>query len=304
MKKNRKEFNVVAISRGANIVVSTIIGLLALSCVAPYFIAFLISFASKNAIDQYGYQLIPSEFSFEAYRILSLFGKEIRTAYLTTIFIVVVGTALVLLITTSYGYVISRKDFRWSKHLTFYVFFTMLFNAGMVPNYMIIARVLGLKNTVWALIVPLLVNPYWIIIARTFFQMTVPGEIIESAKIDGAGELRIYRQIILPVSLPVVATIGLFATIGYWNSWFEAMLYIDIDSLNTLQYLLIRIQSNIEFLTKNASLIGPEAAAMVQNLPRQSFMMALMVVSTLPLVFAYPYFQRYIVGGLTIGSVK
>ncbi|QUI22079.1 carbohydrate ABC transporter permease [Vallitalea pronyensis] len=304
MRKKKYDFNVVAISKRSNIVVSVIIGIIAISCITPYLIAFLISFASKSSIDMYGYQLIPSAFSLESYKILSLFGTEIRNAYLTTIFVVVVGTVLVLLITTTYGYVISRRDFRWSKHLTFYVFLTMLFSAGMVPNYMIITRVLNLKNTVWALIVPALVNPYWIIIAKTFFQMTVPKEIIESAKIDGATEMTIYRKIVMPVSLPVIATIGLFSTIGYWNSWFEAMLYIDVDYLNSLQYLLIRIQANIDFLIKNASLIGPEAQSMVQNLPKQSFMMALMVVSTLPLVLAYPYFQRYIVGGLTIGSVK
>lgn len=302
--RKKKEFNVVAISKRANVIVTFLVAVIAISCTAPYVIAFLISFASKKSIDMNGYQLIPSQFSLEAYRILGLFGKELSTAYMTTIFVVVVGTLMALLITTTYGYVISRSDFRWSKHLTMYVFLTMLFNAGMVPNYMIITKVLSLKNTVWALILPLVVNPYWIIIARTFFKMTVPKEIIESAKIDGANEMRIYWKIVMPVSLPVVATIGLFSTIAYWNSWFEAMLYIDVDYLNTLQYLLIRIQANIDFLTKNASLIGPEAQSMVQDLPKQSFMMALMVVSTLPLVLAYPYFQRYIVGGLTVGSVK
>ncbi len=302
--KKKKEFNVVAVSKKSNVIISIIVGIIAISCIAPYLIAFLISFASKNSMDMNGYQIIPSEFSLEAYRILTLFGAEIKAAYVTTIFIVVVGTLLALLITTTYGYVISRSDFRWSRHLTMYVFITMLFNAGMVPNYMIITKVLGLKNTVWALIVPLVINPYWIIIARTFFKMTVPREIIESAKIDGAKEMAIYWKIVMPVSLPVVATIGLFSTITFWNSWFEAMLYIDVDYLNTLQYLLIRIQANVDFLVKNASLIGPEAQAMVRDLPKQSFMMALMIVSTLPLVMAYPFFQRYIVGGLTIGSVK
>lgn len=300
----KKNYNAVAISKKANIFLSVIIGFIALLCVLPYIIAVLMSFASKQSIESNGYQIIPSEFSLEAYRVLSLFKNQIIDAYFTTIFTVVIGTFLVLLFTTTYGYVISRRDFRWSKVLTFYIFFTMLFNAGIVPNYMIVTRILGLKNSIWALILPLVINPYWIIITRTFFRMTIPEAIIESARIDGANELRIYSKIILPVSLPVIATVGLFSTITYWNAWFESMLYIDKESLNTLQYLLIRIQNNIAFITKNASLIGPEAMKIVEKLPQQSFMMALAVVATLPLVLAYPFFQRYIVGGLTVGSIK
>ena len=300
----KKNYNAVAISKKANIFLSIIIGFISLLCVVPYIIAVLMSFASKQSIESNGYQIIPSEFSLEAYRVLSLFKNQIIDAYFTTIFTVVIGTFLVLLFTTTYGYVISRRDFRWSKVLTFYIFFTMLFNAGIVPNYMIVTRILGLKNSIWALILPLVINPYWIIITRTFFRMTIPEAIIESARIDGANELRIYSKIILPVSLPVIATVGLFSTITYWNAWFESMLYIDKESLNTLQYLLIRIQNNIAFITKNASLIGPEAMKIVEKLPQQSFMMALAVVATLPLVLAYPFFQRYIVGGLTVGSIK
>ena len=180
----------------------------------------------------------------------------------------------------------------------------MLFSGGMVASYLINTKFLGIKDTIFALILPICVSSFHIIILRTFFKTTIPDAIIESAKIDGASELTLFLRIVLPISLPAIATIALFLTLGFWNDWFNAMLYIDDNSLIPLQYLLIKLETTMEFLANNTAMMGTSATTAAMNLPKESAKMAIVVITTLPIVFAYPFFQKYFVSGLTVGAVK
>ena len=177
----------------------------------------------------------------------------------------------------------------------------MLFAAGMIPNYIVVTKLLKLKDSIWALILPLALNPFNIIVMRTFFKRNVPNAIIESGRIDGASEFRIFLQIVLPLAVPGIATISLFAAIGFWNDWFSALLYINSESLFPLQYLLTKIQANLNYNAGNVGLSTQTAGA---SLPREASRMAMVVISVLPIVLTYPFFQKYFVTGLTIGGVK
>jgi putative aldouronate transport system permease protein len=229
--------------------------------------------------------------------------SQILQAYGVTIFVTVVGTFISVSIIAMYAYAISRKQFRYRKQFTFIAFFTMLFSGGMVPFYIVMTQFLGLRNSVWALILPLAVNAFYIIIMRTFFQRTVPEAILESARIDGAGELRIFFTIVLPLSIPGIATIALFSTLAYWNDWFNALLFIDNPNLVPLQSLLMRIENNLDFIRQNAMLTN-QNSTILASIPQDSARMAMVVIATLPIALSYPFFQKYFIKGLTIGGVK
>lgn len=291
------------VKSSTNIVLLVVLGIIAFLCVAPYILSISISLTSSEYIATEGFAFIPREITTDAYQAIFSNFSDIASAYLVSIIVTVVGTIFALSVTMSLGYVISRKDFKYRNSLTFFIFFTMLFNAGMTANYMVMTSVLGLYDTIWALILPLVVNPFWIFMARTFFMMTVPDEMIESARIDGASEITILRKMVLPVSLPIIATIGLFSVLTYWNDWFNAKMYIESDHLVTLQYYLVRIQESINYLIQNSAQMGT-AAASASEFPTDALMMAVMVISTIPLVVAYPFFQRYFISGLTIGAIK
>ena len=201
------------------------------------------------------------------------------------------------------GYALSRPNYRLRGFFTWFVFIPMLFSGGLVASYMINAQVLGLKNTYWVLILPICCSSFYIIIMRTFFQTTVPDAIIESAKIDGARQIRIFVQIVLPISLPAIATIGLFYTFAYWNDWMMAKYYLNSNAQNLfpLQYVLISLESNIDFLTRNQQFMGPGEAS---NIPSETIRMAMVMVGVIPIACSYPFFQKYFISGLTIGAVK
>ena len=184
------------------------------------------------------------------------------------------------------------------------VFIPMVFNGGLVSTYFVVGTMLGLKNTVWALIFPLAVSSFNVIICRTFFKTTVPESLIESAKMDGASQLTIFSRIVLPISLPVLATIGLFLCFAYWNDWYQSLLYIDDHKLLSLQALLNQILTNIQMLAKNAATMGASAAEMLANMPQEAARMAIVVIIVLPIACAYPFFQKYFISGLTVGAVK
>lgn len=296
--------SIYSISKPANAIITIIMAFIGLACIFPYLLAVSISFTSEASLVENGFSLIPKEFTTATYDFLFMNWSKLVQAYGNTILVTLVGTAIVLIITLTLGYVLSRKSFKWRNSLSVFIFITMLFNAGMTANYMIMTQVLHLNDTLWALILPLTVNPFWIFIARTYFMTSIPDSIIESATIDGANELTIFRKMILPLSLPVAATIGLFSTLTYWNDWFNAKLYIDSSNLDTLQYFLVRIQESAQYLTNNAATLGAYAVEVVSSLPDQTLMMATMVIATLPLALAYPFFQRYFVSGLTVGAVK
>lgn len=292
-------------SRPTEALFHLILGLFALFCIVPFLFVIIISFTSEESIRQIGYSFLPMEWSVEAFDYVLRMGDMLWRSYFNSFYITVVGTVLSVLITLLYAYPLFRKDFRLRKIFNFASFFTMIFGGGLVPTYIICRNVLGLSENYAALIVPMLFSPFNVIVMRTFLQSSVPMELIEASTIDGSGEYRTLFQIVLPIVKPGVATIALLNALAYWNEWFLALLYIRRNTdVIPLQYLLMQMQRNADFLAKNSHMLGAEAANIAANLPAQSLKMALVVLIVVPIACAYPFFQRYVVAGLTIGSVK
>ena len=300
--KKKRPINSVSIP--AEIIINIILGLFCLCCIIPFIFVIIISFSSEDSIRQIGYSFVPMEWATEAYDYVFKLGDQLWRSYFNSFYITVIGTVLSVLVCMLYSYALFRRDFKFRSFFTFFSFFTMMLGGGLAPTYYVCKNLLGLSDNYWALIIPLLFNPFNVIIMRTFFQSSVPEELIESAAIDGSGEYNTLFKIIVPVSKPGIATIALLNALAYWNEWFTAMLYIREDKFIPLQYLLIKMQRNADYLAKNAGLLGADAVAMSVNLPSESLKMALVVFIVVPITFAYPFFQRYIVAGLTIGSVK
>ncbi|MFB6364098.1 carbohydrate ABC transporter permease [Paenibacillus elgii] len=286
-----------------NVIFNLIAGILAIACVFPFVFVTIISFTDEGTLARNGYRIIPEKWSLEAYRYVFKAGDQLLQSYGVTIAVTVIGTVLSMIMIALFSYAISRKSFKYRNFFSFFAFFTMLFNGGLVPTYIVVTQLLGLKDSIWGLILPLAVNAFYIMIMRTFFSTSVPDAIIESGKIDGAGEFGIFFRLVLPLSLPGLATIGLFSTLGYWNDWFNALLYIDKPSLVPLQSMLMRIETSMQFILQNTS--NPSmGVAVLQSLPQDTSRMAMVVLATGPIVFAYPFFQRYFIQGLTVGAVK
>jgi len=305
-EQNRDEginrFNRVSVP--VNILFSIVFCLLAFACVAPLVFVIIISLSSDLSIQQVGYAIIPKEWSTYSYEYLWNSKDTIGRAFMTSIFVTVAGTAFGLIMNSSMGYVLSRRSFKLRRFYTMMIFIPMLFSGGLVASYVINTQLLGLRNTYFALTLPLAVSPFYIIILRTFFQTTVPDEIIESAKMDGASQFLIFFRIVLPISKPALATIGLFLSFMFWNDWFMSMLYIrsDFAQMFTLQYVLVQIERNMLFLQQSSDFMTATTSA--ERNPLESARMALVVVAVLPIACAYPFFQQYFVTGLTIGAVK
>ena len=276
-----------------------LICLFALVCIIPFFLIIASSFTSESYIIKNGYVLWPKEFSTSAYELIFKNPAKILRAYGVTAFVTIIGTALSVFVNAMTGYVLQRKDFRWRNIFSFYFFFTTLFSGGLVPWYILCVKTLHLKNTIWALIIPTIVSVWNIILVKGFMG-GIPGEITESAKIDGAGDFRIFEKLILPLSKPVVATIGLFTALAYWNDWYMCMLFIDKKELFDLQYLLYQLMGSIKALREIAS----QSTISVSSMPIESTKMALTIVATGPIILVYPFVQKYFVKGLTLGSVK
>ncbi|MGF7048623.1 putative aldouronate transport system permease protein [Paenibacillus sp. DS2015] len=300
-KSNEKDIHRL---RGTwNVVFNLIAGIFAFLCIFPFLFVVIISFTDEGALARDGYRLIPSQWSLEGYRYVFQNGEALLNSYGVTISVTVVGTLLSLFITALYAYALSRRSFKYRNFFAFFAFFTMLFNGGLVPTYIVATQLLGLKDSFWALVLPLALNAFYIIILRTFYTTSVPEALVEAGKIDGAGEFRIFLTIVLPLSLPGLATIGLFSTLGYWNDWFNALLYIDNPNLVPLQSMLMRIETSMQFILQNSQNSSLSLGAM-QNMPQDTSRMAMVVIATGPIIFAYPFFQRYFIQGLTIGAVK
>ncbi len=292
------------VSKPANIVLNLVFIIMALACIIPVLLVVAISFSAEASITEYGYRFIPKIFSLEGYTFLASQSKMIFRALGVSIFVTVVGTALGVLLTTLMGYVLSRPGYKLNGFLTMVVFIPMVFNGGLVSTYYVISQLLGLKNSIWALILPLSVSSFNVVISRTFFKTTVPESLIESAKMDGASQLTIFSRIVLPICKPLLATIGLFLCFSYWNDWYQSMLYIEDARLYSLQALLNAILTNIQMLAKNASTMGLGAAEMLANMPQEAARMAIVVLIVAPIACAYPFFQKYFISGLTLGAVK
>ena len=305
-KKKKKdiaeELKINQISKRSNFILNIILFLITLACVLPVLLVFIVSFSSEKSIFQNGYSFFPKELSLAAYQYFFTLGEQLVKSYGITLFVTIVGTIFSLTVTTMFAYVISRSDYKFSKLFTFLMLFTMLFNGGLVPSYMVNTQMLKLNNSIWALILPVSINAFYIIVLRTFFK-GLPHEIIEAAKIDGASEFKTFIKIVLPLSKPGIATIGLFTMITYWNDWFQGMLYMMDKGKYPIQTLLWSMQNSLEFL-KQSSSNALEYAEIAKNAPTDSGRMALTVLVVFPILLAYPFFQKFFVKGLTIGGVK
>ena len=277
----------------------TVVGLMALICLIPFILLISGSFTSEQFIRFHGFSLIPGEFSTEAYSVIFKTPERILRAYGVSIMITVIGTFCGLLLTSMTAYVIARKDFKYRNWFSFFFYFTTLFNGGMVSTYIFYIQYLNLKDSYLALILPMMFNVFYLLIMRTFVS-NIPHALVEAAKIDGAGEWRIFFTIILPLLKSGLATIGLFLALGYWNDWYNAMLYLNTDTKYPLQYMLYAIQQQTQALASIAS----QAGISVSNLPSSSLKLAMAVVATGPIVILYPFVQKYFVAGITIGAVK
>ncbi len=286
-----------------NVCFSAIFIFLALLCFMPALLVLIVSFSSESSVYAKGYSYFPTEWSIASYKYLLGQGGYIGQSFLNSIGITVVGTCIGLVMCSTMGYAVSRPNYRLRGFFTWFIFIPMLFSGGLVASYVINTQILGLKNTYWALILPMCCSSFYVIIMRTFFQTTVPDAIIESAKIDGARQVRIFLQIVLPISLPSIATIGLFYTFAYWNDWMLAKYYLNTNAQEKfpLQYVLITLENNIDFLTRNSQFMGTDASA---DLPNETVRMAMVMVAVIPIACSYPFFQKYFISGLTIGAVK
>ncbi len=302
-KETGGEIRYMRVKPATNVLFSLVFILLALICFMPALLVLIVSFSAESSVVSKGYSYWPNAWSLESYRYLGRQIEYIGRAFLNSIGVTIVGTAIGLVLCSTMGYALSRPNYRLRKFFTWYIFIPMLFSGGLVASYMINAQILGLKNTYWALILPICCSSFYIIIMRTFFQTSVPDAIIESAKIDGARQIRIFVQIVLPISLPAVATIGLFFTFAYWNDWLMAKYYLNsnMQDLFPLQYVLISLESSIEFLSRNSQFMAPGEASKV---PAETVRMAMVMIAVVPIACSYPFFQKYFISGLTIGAVK
>lgn len=285
----------------SKIVIYLVVVFYALACIIPFLLVLGGSFTSEREIRDHGYQLIPHTFSLKAYQLLFLQPKFVLNAYMVSIIVTAVGTVFGLLFTAMLAYPISLKRFKFRKSLSFFVILTVMFSGGMVPWYIICVKYLHLKDTLFALIIPSLVNGFNVFLIRNYFE-SIPDELHESAKIDGAGELTIFFRIILQLSTPVLATVGLFIALGYWNDWWLGIMLIDKTELQPLQILLRAIVSNINFL--KASEAGARMIDPAQLIPSEGVKLATCIVTIGPVIFAYPFVQKYFVKGIMVGAVK
>jgi putative aldouronate transport system permease protein len=274
------------------------IALFAAYCFVPFFAVLASSFTSEAEILRNGYTIFPQKFSLEAYKLIFQ-DSTIYRAYGVTMFVTFVGTVLSMLFTSALSYAISVKTVKYRNVIAFYVYFTMLFHGGLVASYLLISKYLGMKDSIWVLIIPSMISAWNMFLLRNFFA-TIDESLAESAKIDGANDAYILFRIILPVSLPALATIGLFYALGYWNSWFNALLYINDPNKFPLQYLIQRIMNNLDYINQVAPSVNiPDYIA-----PAITVRLATTIVTIGPIVFLYPFLQKYFVKGLMVGAVK
>ncbi|MDC7286602.1 carbohydrate ABC transporter permease [Blautia schinkii] len=277
--------------------------ILVLCCVLPFLLMVMASFTGEQTLLRNGYSFFPEEFSLETYQYIFRSAKTIFRGYFMTILVTVAGTLCNISMTVLFAYPLSRKDLPYRNILSFILFFTMLFNGGLVPTYMMYANTFHIKNTIWALLIPnLMMNAFYVIMMRSFFTASIPDSLIEAAKLDGAGEMRILTKVILPLSKPMLVTLVLMVGLNYWNDWMNGMYYVTDNNLNTIQMILNNMIQNVEFLSRSASLLGADAANI--KLPTVGIRMGIAVIAVLPVMAIYPFLQKYFVKGIVVGGVK
>lgn len=287
-----------------NIISYTVITIVALVCLIPFLMVLMGSFTAEKEIVANGFSFFPKELSLEAYKTALKEPMAIFKAYGVTASLTVLGTAIGLFIVAMTAYVLQRKDFKWRNKVSFFFYFTTLFSGGLVPWYILMVKYLGLKDSYLALLLPPLLSVFNIIIMKSYMG-GIPQALTESAKIDGAGDFTIFLKVILPLAKPALATIGMFIALGYWNDWYNSMLFINNENLYSLQYYLYKIVNNIEaYKTILAQAGGGTALGSTINMPSESLKMALTIIVTGPIILVYPFIQKYFVSGVTIGAVK
>lgn len=276
--------------------------ILVILSLAPFVLIIMASLTKESALVKYGYSFFPKVFSLDAYTYLMKEAGTIVKAYGISIFVTVVGTGLSIIVTSMLAYPLSRRDFKYGKVISFIVLFTMLFSGGVAPSYMMWTRVFHVKDTIFALILPnYLMSAFNVFLMRNYYSNNIPSSLIESAQIDGAGELKIFFKIIFPLSIPAVATIGIFTGLAYWNDWINALYYITKPNLYSIQNLLVTTMNNIQFLQSgNASAVGNVAV----QFPSNGIRMALAVIGVLPIIIIFPFMQKYFIKGVVVGAVK
>lgn len=285
------------------LIIHAIFILVTLSMLLPFALVIIISLSDEQSILHNGFRFIPDKLSLTAYWYFFKTPDVIVRAYGVTIAVTAIGTFLSLILTSSLGYTLSRRDYGFQRVTSFYVFFTMLFSGGLVPYYILMTQWLHLKDTIWAMIVPGLLSPFNVMIMKGFMAK-IPFEVIESAKVEGADEWRIYFRFILPMSKPALATLGLFILFSYWNEWFNALLFINNEKLVPLQLLLVRTLNTIDFITSRPEFARAMITLDMSQFPKMSAKFAVVVLSAGPMLLVFPFFQRFFVKGLTIGAIK
>jgi multiple sugar transport system permease protein/putative aldouronate transport system permease protein len=276
----------------------TFIFLFTAACLVPFLIALSASFSDELSVARYGFGLFPRKLSLSAYKMLFQ-TNQIYQSYGVSLFVTVFGTLLSLLVTVLIAYPLASGKLKYGNKINFFVYFTMLFNGGLIPTYMLVSRYLHMKDNLLVLIIPVLVNPWNMFLMRNFFT-SVPPSLAESARLDGASEVSILFKIILPVSVPSLAAVGLFYALGYWNNWFQAMLFIDRNHLQPLQMMIMKMLRNVEFMSQMAGQLRMQ----VMDLPSSTMKMATAMVTIGPIVLLYPFLQRYFTSGIMVGAVK
>lgn len=283
-----------------NIFAYTVILITTLLCVLPFWLVISGSLTDNASIAVDGYHFFPKVFSFEAYKTIFMFPQTVAQAYTVTTLNTLIGTTLGLFFMSMAGYVLSRKDFKYRNRISFLIYFTTIFGGGLVPWYMMVSGILKLKDSYIALCYPGLMAPFLIILMRTFITSALPDEVVESAKIDGAGSFRTYRSIVLPIVKPGLATVGLFLALNYWNDWFLTAMFITTPRKYELQFYLYNMLSSYEALNYMLS----SGVTVITNPPSESIKLAMTIIATGPVLLFYPFIQRYFVAGITIGAVK
>ena len=301
-KKHENEWGWNRVGKGTGLALSAMFLLLSVLTVLPLLFVLIVSLSSEASIAARGYSFFPTEWSLAAYRYLLRSIDYIGHSFLLSVLLTLAGTLLSLALISTMAFVLSRREFRFRKLFTALILIPMFFSGGLAASYVVNTQLFGLKNTFWALLLPGACSSWYIFVMRTYFRQNIPSEILESAQMDGASILRIFVQFVLPLSRPILITVGLFEAFGYWNSWYYAMLYIGAEhrELFPLQYVLYSLQKNVEFMAANEHISG----AVIANLPTETFRMAVVVLIIAPIIVCYPFFRKAFLRGLTVGAVK
>ncbi len=289
------------ISFGPKLAIYIFLVLICLLCVIPIITVISISFSSDLQIAKEGYGIFPKGFVLDAYKYVFKDSEAIFRSYGVTILVTLMGLVSGLLLNAMIAYVLSRRDYRYRKQLTVFLIIPMVLNGGLVPTYIWMTKYLNLKNTIWAMLLPLLIVPWFIILLRTFFS-EIPSSLMEAATVDGAGEFTIFFKIVLPLAKPALATVGMFITLNYWNDWFQPLMYVDNRDLYNLQYRLYILMRDVQEMMKNSAISGMGIS--IADMPTESMRMAMCVIAAGPMLVIFPFFQKYFVKGLTVGGVK